>query len=202
MKLWHKTSIDNSDCYLPGLDMDAYLTSDATMQKHNTFFVEGSGGIWNVPADEIFNTKFIKYMRDFVGQPISIVNCFMRWPNYQHASAHYDCYEYNGEVIQHGGGLNWCWEPDNAEMVWYKPPEGASIVTEKRRAIEMNVSVDIDDTLIELDRCVIGQTPTLVNTSEFHSVDMNDRKRIVLSLRFEWVVPWEQHLEIFKSVLL
>jgi FMN phosphatase YigB (HAD superfamily) len=64
------------------------------------------------------------------------------------------------------------------------------------------VMFDIDDTLIELDRCVIGQTPTLVNTSEFHSVDMNDRKRIVLSLRFEWVVPWEQHLEIFKSVLL
>ena len=202
MKLWHRTNIDIRDCYLPGLDMKEYLLSENTMQKHNTFFVDGSGGIWNIPAVEIFNEKFLKYMHGITKHPISIVNCFMRWPNYQHPTAHYDCYEYEGEVIQHGGGLNWCWEPDNADMVWYKPSADADIVTEKRRNIEMNVSVDIDDTLIELDRCNVGQTPTLVNTSEFHSVEMNDRMRIVLSLRFEWVVPWDQHLEVFKDYII
>ena len=202
MKLWHKTSIDISDCYLPGLDMDAYLTSKETMDKHNTFFVEGAGGIWNIPAEEIFNTKFIQEMRQLVGSPIATVNCFMRWPNYQHASAHHDCYEYDGEVIKHGGALNWCWEPDNAEMVWYKLPEGAVPFTEKRRNIEMNVSVDIDDTLEVLDKHVIGQTPTLVNTAEFHLVDMNDRERICLRCRVTWVVTWGDHMNTFRNVLV
>ena len=52
MKLWHRTNIDISDCYLPGLDMKEYLLSENTMQKHNTMFMEGSGGIWNIPAVE------------------------------------------------------------------------------------------------------------------------------------------------------
>ena len=200
-KLWYRTNLDVSDIYKDGLDLREYLLSDRA-KPHNTMFVEGAGGIWNIPAHEIFKPEAIqKFHDEFDGLKFATVNCFMRWPNYQHPDAHHDCYEYDGKVIHHGGALNWTWEPDVADMVWYEWPEDVEPVMEKRNNIEMNVSVPIPG-LKEVGRVRVGQTPTLVNTAVLHTVEMGSVERIVLSCRFEWVVTWEEHLHRFERILV
>ena len=200
-QLWQRTSLDIHDCY--SVDVKDYLHSKQA-EHYNTLFVEGSGGIWTLPGTEIFKQEWIDYIKNDFNLDIHTVNTFMRHPHYQHPTAHNDIYEYDGKIITHCGAINWTLEEDDADMVWYDWPEGVgpdTLDVEFRSDKDMNFNVPIEDCK-ELGRCRIGQTPTLVNTGVLHSVEMRERLRILLSVRFTWVVSWEDHLNSFNKVLV
>ena len=52
-----------------------------------------------------------------------------------------------------------------------------------------------------LDSLVIGSQPTLVNTGHLHNITMGSARRTCLSLRFNGIISWDQHLEHFKDII-
>ena len=94
-QLWQRTSLDIHDCY--NVDVKDYLHSKQA-EHYNTLFVEGSGGIWTLPATEIFKQEWIDYIKNDFNLDIHTVNTFMRHPHYQHPTAHNDIYEYDGKI--------------------------------------------------------------------------------------------------------
>ena len=97
----------------------------------------------------------------------------------------------------YGGGLNWTIDPDDAHMVWYNMPDQDPTYT-KRSETDRNKEWPLED-LVENNRCIIGQQPTLVRTDIPHTVDMGANERWLISVRFTWLNDWDQYLNKFND---
>ena len=196
MKLWHRLDLDISNAV--SIDVEDYLLSESSKQ-YSSFWVPEAGGIWSIPPHEIFNKEWVQYMEHTYGAVCATAQMFMRQPYYQHAQAHKDTY-LDGAVIQEGA-VNWMInQDDDAEHCFYADPVGGEPILQKRSEIDIDLSWPMEG-LELLDSLVIGSQPTLVNTGHLHNITMGSARRTCLSLRFNGIISWQQHLEHFKDIL-
>jgi hypothetical protein len=198
VKLWHRLDLDIEDAI--SIDVEDYLLFSKSSKKYNSFWVPEAGGIWSIPPHEIFKKEWVQYMEGTYGAVCATAQMFVRQPYYQHAQAHIDTY-LDGAVIQEGA-VNWMInQDDDAEHCFYAHPTDGEPILQKRSEIDIDLSWPMEG-LELLDSLVIGTQPTLVNTGHLHNIKMKSARRTCLSLRFNGIVSWSQHLEHFKDIII
>ena len=188
---WRRTSIDRGECKI---DLKDYILSDPYRDGEHALYFPKHGGIWTLQPKTIFTEEWLQYISFEHHAKVDLAQIFYRAPHYQHPGAHVDI---DRSDNLYGGGLNWTIDPDDAHMVWYNMPDQDPTYT-KRSETDRNKEWPLED-LVENNRCIIGQQPTLVRTDIPHTVDMGANERWLISVRFTWLNDWDQYLNKFND---
>jgi len=188
---WRRTSIDRGECKI---DLKDYILSDPYRDGEHALYFPKHGGIWTLQPKTIFTEEWLQYISFEHHAKVDLAQIFYRAPHYQHPGAHVDI---DRSDNLYGGGLNWTIDPDDAHMVWYNMPDQDPTYT-KRSETDINKEWPLED-LVENNRCIIGQQPTLVRTDIPHTVDMGANERWLISVRFTWLNDWDQYLNKFND---
>jgi hypothetical protein len=192
---WHRINIDVT--HAVKIDLKDYILSDPYREGEYALYLEEKAGVWTLKPEIIFEHDFLSTLENDLGVKVDLAQIFYRAPNYQHPGAHVDLGQ-TGELV--GAGLNWTVGPDDADMTWYNMPDFEGNHT-KRSATDQNMEWPLEQ-LTEIDRCCIGQTPTLVRTDIPHTVDMGNNERWLISARFLWHWSWSDYFETLKDRIL
>jgi len=188
---WRRTSIDRGECKI---DLKDYILSDPYRDGEHALYFPKHGGIWTLQPKTIFTEEWLQYISFEHHAKVDLAQIFYRAPHYQHPGAHVDI---DRSDNLYGGGLNWTIDPDDAHMVWYNMPDQDPTYT-KRSETDINKEWPLED-LVENNRCIIGQQPTLVRTDIPHTVDMGANERWLISVRFTRLNDWNQYLDKFND---
>lgn len=192
---WHRTNIDVTDAIK--IDLKDYILSDPTREGEHALYIPDTVGVWTLSPDTIFKQDFLSTFDSNLGVKVDLAQIFYRAPNYQHPGAHVDLGQ-SGEL--YGAGLNWTVDVDDAEMTWYNMPTTEGIST-KRSETDQNKEWLLEE-LTEIDRCCIGQTPTLVRTDVPHTVEMGNNERWLISARFLHHWTWDDYTKTLKETIV
>lgn len=188
---WRRTSIERGECKI---DLKDYILSDPYRSNEHALYMPEHGGIWTLQPKTIFTEEWLQYISFEHHAKVDLAQIFYRAPHYQHPGAHVDIDQSDN---LYGGGLNWTIDSDDAHMVWYDMPEQDPIYT-RRSETDRNKEWPLEE-LVENNRCIIGQQPTLVRTDIPHTVDMGANERWLISVRFTWLNDWDQYLNKFND---
>ena len=183
---WVRTDIDITNSLK--IDLKDYILSDPCRPGEHALYVAEAGGIWTLDPNTLFDPNWIKYIKHDLGLELDIAQIFFRKPYYQHPGAHVDIAQ---DLSLYGGGLNWTLDPDDAHMVWYEYPSNEPCFNQ-RSTTDVNKEWLLEQ-LTEVDRCIIGQQPTLVRTDIPHTVDMGANERWLVSARFLECSNWSDY---------
>jgi hypothetical protein len=105
---------------------------------------------------------------------------------------------------QLGAALNWCLEPDDAEMIWYELPDKTVNDHETRRTEANTKFYDWDIRgLTELTRRVIGPRCTVVRVDIPHNVIMYEYPRWSISARTKQrFATWTDVVDKVQSIII
>jgi hypothetical protein len=185
-KCWARTHIDITHSLK--IDLKDYILSDPYRPNEYALYVAEAGGIWTLDPNTLFDPNWIRYIKHDLGLELDIAQIFFRKPYYQHPGAHVDIAQ---DLSLYGGGLNWTLDPDDAHMVWYEYPSNEPCFNQ-RSTTDVNKEWPLEQ-LTEVDRCIIGQQPTLVRTDIPHTVDMSANERWLVSARFLECSSWSDY---------
>ena len=183
---WVRTDIDITNSLK--IDLKDYILSDPCRPGEHALYVAEAGGIWTLDPNTLSDPNWIKYIKHDLGLELDIAQIFFRKPYYQHPGAHVDIAQ---DLSLYGGGLNWTLDPDDAHMVWYEYPSNEPCFNQ-RSTTDVNKEWPLEQ-LTEVDRCIIGQQPTLVRTDIPHTVDMGANERWLVSARFLECSNWSDY---------
>ena len=195
MQCWARTNIDVTSSLK--IDLKDYLLSDPYRPSEHALYMPDVGGIWTLTPDVLFSKEWIDYIRNDLGLELDIAQIFFRQPYYQHPGAHVDVAK---DLTIYGAALNWTLDIDDADMVWYNYPDQDPNFTQ-RSASDVNYEWPLGQ-LTELDRCTVGQQPTLVRTDVPHSVDMRSNERWAVSVRLADHSSWQDYRTSLQERLI
>jgi hypothetical protein len=186
---WHTLNIDVTDALNENFNVNSLLAGNTSPAR-----------IWDYIGDkkyELFNDSWLKYMES-IGVPIAGALIFWRDSNYQHPTAHIDVAP--NECTGLSAAINWCISEDKAEMVWYELPK--NIGDDNQTSVDSNYMEWNTTELVEVNRRIIGNKPTLVRVDIPHNVIMNDVPRVLITARtMEVFQDWEDVKTYFKTLI-
>ena len=189
---WHRINLDVTNALK--INLKDYILSDPYREGEHALYIEEKVGVWTLKPDTIFQQDFLSTLDNDLGVKVDLAQIFYRAPNYQHPGAHVDLGR-TGDLV--GAGLNWTVDPDDADMTWYNIPDFEGNHT-KRSETDQNKEWPLEQ-LTEIDRCCVGQTPTLVRTDVPHTVEMGNNERWLISARFLWHWSWDDYVKTLKD---
>jgi hypothetical protein len=194
LKPWYVLDIDISNAIRDDFDFDKLL---ADTQATNPSPVH----MWSYLLDnvgQLYSQDWLDYMKN-IGLPVLGTLIFWRQADYQHPTMHIDSPHKTGGKL--GLSINWCVGPDSAEMVWYETPSTPGNFGETNVG-SLYQEWPIENG-IEITRCCIGPTPTVVRIDIPHNVIMNNQPRLSISCRIDFRTDtWEQAVEFVKPFIV
>ena len=180
------------------------------LNMHNQMWLEGCGGVWQVPASELFDTDWLNMFEEKTRLKVDAGLVFYRAGGYQHAGAHIDVEPLHGKTLPVSGSFNWVLDRDyQSQMTWYEPWWNADSQNDIEAAAQGKFPhPSVTDNSSEEHRSMLYQeTPiellkethahslahdrlTLVRTSIPHSVRMGPRPRWSVTVRSWGSLPW------------
>lgn len=194
-KPWHVLNIDVSNAVREDFNFEEEL---AKTHAHKS-----GQWLWSFHKSElatIFNSEWLEYMKS-LNLEVFTTLMFYRQPFFV-GEPHID--------LPTNFAINWViGSADESEMIWYKMPSMVDYAKESRTApaggyVYLPLSPDI---LIETDRRIIADIPTLVRTDIPHSILMQSRPRWAVSVRVNagnkvggsW--SWDDAVEFFAPFI-
>jgi len=197
---------------------ERFLKSPLNM--HNQLWIPNKGGVWQVPANALFNRSWINMFKKRTGMSVDAGLIFYREGGYQHDGAHIDILPLDGATLPVIASFNWVLdEDDQSKMTWYEPWWDAENEDEVKAAAKgkyphPSVNVNTEET----QRAMLYQeTPisllkethsyslahdrlTLIRTNIPHSVRMGPRARWCVTVRSWGGLPylWNECVERFS----
>ena len=186
LKPWCGVNIDVTNAIRKDFDFSQILTPSP---KIFSYFGES--------REELFSAEWLNYM-DSIGVGIAGALVFWRPSNYQHPTAHVDSPSEGSNELS--AALNWCIGQDSGQMVWYNLPETEGKIDQTM--VKSNYREWDPETLVEVDRRVIGNNCTLVRVDIPHNIIMSDSPRLLVTARtLETFQNWGQINEYFRPLL-
>lgn len=189
MKNWCALKIDVNNAIRKDFDINQLLVNNT----HPT-------GLWNYIGEDktkLFTTEWLDYMNS-IGVPIAGALIFWRDSNYQHPTAHIDVAP--NECSGLSAAINWCIGEDKGQMVWYELPNTTGY--SDQTPVDSNYQEWEITSLIESERKVIGNTPTLVRVDVPHNVIMGDSPRLLITARtMEVFQNWDEVKTYFRTLI-
>lgn len=96
--------------------------------------------------------------------------------------------------------VNWCYGPDDANMIWYDNVVTDGEFIEKYNSKYLQFLKAAQPNLLELERKIIGSKLTLLHTAIPHEIEMGSTDRWSISLRLEemdTIKTWTDALTYF-----
>ena len=169
--------------------------------KEDYIFPTPSGdfGIWNPPADKIFNKEWLDHMKS-IGVPLYNALIFYRGPNASSKDIHVDIGK-TEPLRLNNYGINWCIGGTGSEMSWHKLPNQLSdddVLWTQANTPYISWKYEEAE---EIDRCHIGKQPTLVRTDLPHGIYMKEEPRWSISARTTFLdnQEWNKIVERMRS---
>jgi hypothetical protein len=201
LKPWHVVDIDVSTAIRSDFDFDRILQERNQTNSnpgHNWRFAPNNS---DGQLSDFFNQSWLNYMKD-IGFEICDLQLFYKTVNFRWHRAHIDM-AYNPQA-QLGIALNWCLDPDDAEMVWYKLPDETveDNSTKRTEADTKFYDWDICD-LTEITRRVIGSRCTVVRVDIPHNIMMYKYSRWSISARTtQRFATWHDVVDKVQSIII
>ena len=190
------------------LDPKSFL--DFPYNPYNQLYIPQHGGVWQVPANEIFNQSWLADVEAKLDIKVDAALVFYREGGYQHAGAHIDVEPLHGETLPVAASFNWVLEQDDtSQMTWYEPWWDAEDIDQIKAAAQGKyVHPQVDSPSDEEHKAMLYQeTPvellkendchnlshkklTMVRTNVPHNVRMGPNTRWCVTLRNWGALPW------------
>lgn len=190
------------------LDPKSFL--DFPYNLYNQLYIPQHGGVWQVPANEIFNQSWLADVEAKLDIKVDAALVFYREGGYQHAGAHIDVEPLHGETLPVAASFNWVLEQDDtSQMTWYEPWWDAEDIDQIKAAAQGKyVHPQVDSPSKEEHNAILYQeTPiellkendchslshknlTMVRTNVPHNVRMGPNTRWCVTLRNWGALPW------------
>lgn len=192
------------------LTLDPRSFLDFPYNLYNQLYIPQHGGVWQVPANEIFNRHWLADVEAKLDIKVDAALVFYREGGYQHAGAHIDVEPLHGETLPVAASFNWVLEQDDtSQMTWYEPWWDAEDIDQiKAAAHGKYVHPKVDSPSDEEHKAMLYQeTPvellketdchslshknlTMVRTNVPHNVRMGPSTRWCVTLRNWGALPW------------
>ena len=190
------------------LDPRSFL--DFPYNLYNQLYIPQHGGVWQVPAKEIFDQSWLADVEAKLDIKVDAALVFYREGGYQHAGAHIDVEPLHGETLPVAASFNWVLEQDDtSQMTWYEPWWDAEDIDQIKAAAQGKyVHPQVDSPSEEEHNAILYQeTPvellketdchslshkklTMVRTNVPHNVRMGPNTRWCVTLRNWGALPW------------
>ena len=185
----------NDNCYYRlTLDVSNAIREDYVFPTPATEY-----GIWNPPAEKIFNKVWLDYMKS-IGVPVYNAMVFYRGPNASTKETHVDISKTNPLRLTNYG-INWCIGGKGSEMAWYRSPKelkDEDVIWTKAKTPYIAMKYE---QVTEIERCHIGSDVTLVKTDFPHAILMKEDPRWCVSARTTFLDnhQWDEILTLLRS---
>lgn len=190
-KCWYHLNLDNSFALLPDLRTHNGLV------EH--FEPTGPINLFTLLKEDLptlVTNEWLDYMKSL---DLELTQClvFYRLPGAHHPFAHVDQPRTQSKL---GVTINWTLNDTDGAMVWYDATNSPGIQQQ-----EFNTQYVLwpEETLTEIDRCVITNQPTLVRTDIPHNVFIGSNPRWAFSFRCS-IRPgtWEENVHRVKHLII
>ena len=158
--------------------------------------------IYFYQAHEVFNDKWLSYLKTLGFPSISLIVLFYTPPTSLEKVAHVDWLpDASGPVTY---GINITLDQNDGDMFWYDPPIGDPTTSDITKGKGNKYAWHDLSGLTQIDRCHVDNTKfTLVNTKIPHHVAAGSVDRWCFSFRFnDCTLPWEDVVEKYKSLII
>jgi len=202
------------------LDPKSFL--DSPYNLYNQLYIPQHGGVWQVPAIEMFNESWLIDVESKLDIKVDAGLIFYREGGYQHPGAHIDVEPLNGETLPVAASFNWVLDKDEqSQMTWYEPWWDAEDIDQiKAAALGKYVHPQVESPAEEEHNAILYQeTPvellkeydchslshkhlTMVRTNVPHNVRMGANTRWCITLRTWGGLPcrWSDCVKQFKRM--
>jgi hypothetical protein len=196
----------NKNWYILNIDIKNAVNLDFKFEElaqNSTNLNKQHWDMWTYRYDsltQIFTNDWLEYMRS-INLEISSALLFYRLPKVHQFEAHIDMPMISGAGLS--CPINWVIGKDTSSMVWYNLPEQYNYSNvELTPSNNKYVSFPISE-LIEIERHVIGNTPTLVRVDIPHMICLDEYPRWAISARTKVKFDsWENTLKYMTPYIL
>jgi hypothetical protein len=189
MNCYYELNVDVTNAIRKDFDLNELLVGNVQQIR-----------LWDYIGDkktELFTDAWLGYM-DSIGVPIAGALIFWRQANYQHPTAHIDVAPNNYSGLS--AAINWCVGEDKGQMVWYEIPEKTG--NTNQTPVDSNYQEWQTSQLVELQRKVIGNKPSLVRVDLPHNIIMGDVPRFLITARtMEVFQSWDDVKTYFRTLI-
>jgi hypothetical protein len=158
-------------------------------------------GVWKVSPRDLFNQSWIESINS-LGLYTWNSMIFYRGANsnFDPGIAHIDVVT-NIPFSVCSFAINWCIGGEGSNIVWYNVPYDNEAGIMDSPAGSTHMSWIIDDRLVKVNSCHIGNQATLINTSIPHSIEMKGDPRWCFSVRTHLSnkLVWTEVVELMRS---
>jgi hypothetical protein len=195
-KNWYTLDIDIKNSIQPKFDFEKLI-------QNSTHLNEQHWDMWTYRYDslsEIFTNEWLEYMIS-KNLEISSALLFYRLPNVLSQEAHTDMPMISGNGLS--CPINWVIGKDTSDMIWYKLPKEYDHSKYQLSSSNNKYATFSISQLIEIERRIIGNTPTLVRVDVPHMILLGQEPRWAISARTKVKFnSWEKTIEYMTSYIL